>query len=147
MEYGGRSLFRRVACAPGLFLAAAAVLAPRDGLSGSYESGAGAPEGPRWSNESHLMNGIVSVPGCVALRPGQGADYIPGRDARGGPVPPADSHTGHHAAPPVELEIELGRRRAGGRRLDLGSGPMVYDPAFNTLNGHPLSRDCTPRLK
>lgn len=150
MRRGNHTLSARFAAAMNPLIVAVAVMLAPDGVrSEPYEAGASAPAsaGARWSNERHLMNGIVSAPGCVALRPGQGAHYVPGRNARGGPVPPADSHTGHHAAPPVDLEIELGRRRTGGRRLELDTGPMRYDPSRGTVNGHPLSRDCAPRLK
>lgn len=148
MRRGNRTFCGQCAGTTGLAIAAIALLlAPGDAMSGAYEAGAPASAGARWSNERHFRNGIVSAPGCVALPPGQGADYVPGRNARGGPVPPADSHTGYYTAPPVGLEIELGRKRIGGRRLQLDTGPMLYDPSRGTLNGHSLLRDCAPRFK
>jgi hypothetical protein len=102
---------------------------------------------PRWSNDHHIADTVITTPDFVELAPGQGAEYVPGRDAWGRPVAPADNHTGRASGPPVEVEVDLGTKHIGGHDVELSSGPMIYDPANNTLGGYPLGRDCTPHFK
>lgn len=124
-------------------IALAMALAPQKASSGSYNAGAPASTGPRWSNDHHIANTVTAGPDCVELAPGQSSNYIPGRDAWGRPVAPADGHTGYAVVlPPVEV-----KKDHIGKSVTTFTGPMIYDPVQNTLNGYPPLRDCTPRVK
>lgn len=132
----------------GFWLALSMALGSGKAWSGSWEAGGQVRPVPRWSNDAHIADSIVSPPpDCVSVSPGHGAEYVPGVDAWGRPVAPADGHTGYANSLPVEVDIDLGKRRVGGRRADISTGDMIYDPGHNTLDGYPLGRDCTPYFK
>lgn len=131
----------------GLSIAIAIALAPQLAFSGNYEAGVPAPKAPRWSNDHHIRNSVIAGPDCVALPPGWAADYVPGRDAWGNPVAPADNHTGYVNTLPIEVDVHLGTKKFGKKRVDLYTGPMIYDPAQGTANTYPLERDCVPHFK
>ena len=132
-----------------LAIAIGVALLPRAALGATFDTSRPAPVGPRWSNDHHLEDGLIVTPDCVVLPPDMAAPYMPGRDAWGRPVPPADTTTGpgYSVVPPVELEVDLGTKKLGGQDIDLHLPPVTYDPGNNSLNGHPLSRDCTPFVK
>lgn len=131
----------------GFSLALAIALSPSKALSGQWDTAAEPPPGPRWSNDHHIADSVIVTPDCVLPAPGQAAEYVPGYDAWGRPVAPADSHTGLVSPPPVEVEVHLKSKRIGRRTVDVTTGEVVYDPATNTLGGYPLARDCTPYFK
>ena len=148
MGYGEHRISDVLIYAVAFSLALAIALAPQRASSGPYEAGGNPPPGPRWSNDHHIIDSVTVGPdGCVAPAPGQRAEYVPGRDAWGRPVAPADDHTGFEKSIPVEIDVHLKRKRIGRKRVDVSTGPMIYDPGLNTLNGYPLKRDCTPHFK
>ncbi len=148
MGRGEHSISDMLIYAAAVSVALAIALSPQRALSGSYEAGGAAPKGPRWSNDHHLSDAVVTAgPDCVALAPGEAADYIPGRDAWGNPVPPADNHTGYVNTLPIEVDVHLGGKKIGKKFVDLSTGPMIYEPAPRTLGGYPLTRDCAPHFK
>lgn len=130
-------------------LAIAAALLSRGALGASFDTSRPTPAGPRWSNDHHLADGLTVTPDCVTLQPDTVAPYVPGRDAWGHPVPPADTANGPHGpgVPPVELEVHLGYKTLGGQRVDLTLPRVHYDAAGNSVNGYRLDRDCTPLAK
>lgn len=133
----------------GFWLALAMALGSNKAWSGSWEAGGSSQKSqPRWSNDSHIANSVtVTPPHCIEPAPGQRAEYVPGVDAWGRPAAPADNHTGYVNSLPVELDIDLGKRRIGGRKAEITTPDMIYDPGHNTLDGYPLGRDCTPWFK
>ncbi|MDA7946608.1 MAG: hypothetical protein MPJ78_03950 [Hyphomicrobiaceae bacterium] len=131
-------------------MAAAVLIAPRPAISGGYVSGGSGYNGPRWSNDFQLQQGLVVQPGCVTIAPGASAEYIPGRDAYGRPVPPADSPSYFgNALPNVDLDIKLGKKHIGGKTVKLYADGYAYDPVTDqfTLHGQPMQRDCLPLPK
>lgn len=141
MGYGEQKYSDLLIYALGMALAAAVALAPQTASSG-FEAGGTPDAGPRWSNDHHTADSVVVSPsGCVFPSPSQQAEYVPGRDAWGNPVAPADNYTGHPNALPLELDVHLGRKHLGGHLVDLHTHPSAFPPA-NTL-----PRDCTPYFK
>lgn len=134
-----------------LAVALALTFFPVTARSGSYTTHEVAPAGPRWSNDHHHEYGLIVRPGCVALPPGAGAEYIPGRDAWGRPVIPAEPLQGFRPSFPmgVDLDVNLGTKHVGGKDIELHGGHLAFDPATNdlTLNGHHWTRDCIPSPK
>lgn len=129
-------------------IAAAIALTPQKASSGSYDTAAPVPAGPRWSNDHQIADSVIAGPDCVELAPGQSANYVPGRDAWGRPVAPADGHTGYATVlPSVEVEIQKKKKKHGSRAVTVHTGPMYYDPLHNTLSGYPVPRDCAARVK
>lgn len=131
-------------------LALAILIAPQPAVGGAYVSGGNGYHAPRWSNDFQLQQGVIAQPDCVTMAPGASAEYIPGRDAYGRPVPPADSprYFGN-ALPYVDLDIKLGKKHVGGKTVKLYADGYAYDPATNQfmLDGQPLHRDCHPLPK
>ena len=126
-----------------LALALAIAFFPISARSGAYSTTAPAPTAPRWSNEHHLRYSVVITPGCVSAPYGSGPDYIPGRDAWGNPVLPADPTTGYYPSLPmgVGVEVDLGTKHLGGHQDDRYGQPLMLDP-----NSHAWPRDClTPQ--
>lgn len=129
-------------------IVAAIALAPQKAASGSYDTSAPVPAGPRWSNDHQIADSVIAGPDCVELTPGQSANYVPGRDAWGRPVAPADGHTGYVTVlPSVEIDIHKKKNKHGHKTVTAHTGPMYYDPLHNTVTGYPVSRDCTPTVK
>jgi len=111
---------------------------------GSYVSEPSDNFGPRWSNDRHHENGLIVRPGCVALPPGAGAKYIPGRDPWGRPVIPAEPPNNAFPAG-VGIDVILGSKHIAGWDIELHGGYLAFDPATNQFpyNG----RDCLPPPK
>jgi len=128
-----------------LAVAVAVAFFPLAARSGAYTAGSPPPEAPRWSNENHHRNSVVVTPGgCISAPYGTGPDYIPGRDAWGNPVLPADPMTGFRPSLPmgVGVEVELGTKHIGGHKVELYGQPLMFDP-----NGPSWQRDCLPPQK
>lgn len=125
-------------------IAAAIAFAPQKAASGSYDTGAPVPVGPRWSNDHQIADSVIAGPDCVELAPGQSANYVPGRDAWGRPVAPADGHTGYRTVLP---SVEVAKKKTPHKSVTIHTGPMFYDPLHNTVSGYPLARDCTATAK
>jgi len=132
-------------------LAVAMLFAPNAARSGAYTNDPHEYSGPRWSNDQHHEYGLIVRPGCVALPPGAGAEYIPGRDPWGRPVIPAETPESFNNNFPVDVEIDvdLGAKYVGGRKIDLNAGHFAVGPATNelSLNRHVWQRDCFPSPK
>lgn len=128
-----------------------AILHPIPANAGGYSTDAVIPKAPRWSNDYHHEHGLIVRPDCVALPPGAGADYIPGRDPWGRPVIPAEPMQAFRPSFPmgVDLDVNLGTKHIGGKDIELHGGYLAFDPATNdlTLNGHRWTRDCIPSPK
>lgn len=140
-----RGYLELLAYGAGFCVALALALDAREAWSGSWEAGGPATSAPRWTNDAHIADSVaVSPGGCIVPSPGQSAEYVPGIDAWGHPAAPADGHTGFVNSLPVEVDIELGRRRIGGHRAEISTGDMLYDPGHNSLGAYPPGRDCTP---
>ena len=143
-----RSYYQLLAYAVGFWLALAMALNSGKAWSGSWQAGGTPQSGPRWSNDAHIADSVAIDPyGCGSASPNQSADYVPGVDAWGRPVAPADNHTGFVNSLPVEVDIGLGSRRIGGHRAYISTPDMIFDAGSNTLGGYPLGRDCTPQFK
>lgn len=149
MGHGEHSISDLLVYAVAFSIAAAIAFAPQKASSGSYDINAPIAPGARWSNDRHLADGLIVGPDCVTLPGRASAEYVPGRDAWGRPVPPADSHTGvnNFRSIPMELDVHLGRKKLAGKSVELSSGPTGYDPGQNTVGGYPIQRDCTPYFK
>ena len=132
-------------------LAITMVLAPDAARSGAYVSDPLDYFGPRWSNNEHIERGLIAGAGCVALPPGASAEYIPGRDARGRPVLPADTPKSFNNNFPVgvDVDVKVGTKQIAGQQIDLYAGRFAFDPATNelSLNGRVWQRDCFPLPK
>lgn len=119
---------------------------PRVAYGGAYTTDERPVHSPRWSNDQHHEYGLIVRPDCVALPPGAGAEYIPGRDPWGRPVIPAEPLQGFRPSFPmgVDLDINLGTKHVGGKTIELHGGQLTFDPATNdlALNGHHWTRDC-----
>lgn len=122
-----------------LALALAIAFFPMTARSGAYSTPAPAPKAPRWSNEHHHRQSVVVGPGCVSAPYGAGPDYIPGRDAWGNPVLPADPTTGYYPSLPmgIGIDVQLGTKHMGGKTIELYGHPLMFAP-----NGHTWPRDC-----
>ena len=124
-------------------LAIAIAFAPVTARSGGYTTDPRGHSGPRWSNDRHHEDGLIVGDGCVALPPGASAEYIPGRDAWGRTIIPAEQPKGFSNSFPVDIELDilLKQKTIGGKNIDL------------TANGVPLidrtwqPRDCHPAQK
>lgn len=118
---------------------------------GSYVNDPVNYYGPRWSNDQHHEYGLIVRPDCVALPPGAGAEFIPGRDPWGRPVIPAEPPKGfNNAFPPgVGIDVRLGARTIAGKDIELHAGYFAFDPATNefSFNGRNWRRDCLPPPK
>lgn len=130
-------------CGMAVALAIAIAFMPTAARSGGYTSDPRDHPGPRWSNDRHHEDGLIVGRDCVALPPGASAEYIPGRDAWGRTVIPAEQPKGLVNSFPVEVELDilLKQKNIGGKNIDL------------TANGMPLidrtlqQRDCHPSQK
>jgi hypothetical protein len=143
-----RGYYELLAYGVGFCLALAMALNSGKAWSGSWEAGGAPQPGPRWTNDAHIADSVsVDSRGCVTASPNQKAGYVPGVDAWGHPVAPADNQTGFVNSLPVELDIDLGDRKAGGHRAEVTTPDMIYDAGSNTLDGYPLGRDCTSQFK
>lgn len=124
----------------GLAVALAIIIAflPDTARSGGYTTNPSDQIVPRWSNDRHHEDGLIVGRDCVALPPGASAEYIPGRDAWGRTIIPAEQPKGFDNTFPVEVELDilLKQKSIGGKNIDL------------TANGVPLidrtwqQRDC-----
>jgi hypothetical protein len=133
-------------------LAIAIAFMPVAARSGGYSTDPRQHSAPRWSNDRHHEEGLIVGRDCVALPPGASAQYIPGRDAWGRTVIPAEQPKGFVNSFPVEVEIDVpvGNKIIGGRRIDMTAGRFSFDPATNelSLNGRTWrQRDCHPSPK
>jgi len=137
----------------GLALALASIVAftPNAARSGGYTNDPIDHFAPRWSNSQHHEYGLIVRPDCVALPPGAGAEYIPGRDAWGRTIIPAEPPNGFSNTFPVEVELDvnLGTKQIAGKDIELHAGRFTFDPATNqlALNGRKWQRDCLPPSK
>lgn len=130
-------------------LAIAVAFTPGIARSGAYETHPRAKAaGPRWSNDLHHEQGLIVGRDCVALPPGADAEYVPGRDAWGRPVIPAEPPKGFREPFPMEvgLDVLLGTKHVGGKTIEMHGEYLGYNPATNelTLNGRTWQRDCHP---
>lgn len=134
-----------------IVIAIAIAILPRTAHSGGYTTDERPSTGPRWSNDQHHEYGLIVRPDCVALPPGAGATYVPGRDPWGRPVIPAEPMQAFRPSFPigVDLDINLGTKHVGGKDIELHGGQLTFDPATNefALNGHRWTRDCFPSPK
>jgi hypothetical protein len=134
-----------------LALAIAVAFTPGNARSGAYESHPQADKPPRWSNDRHHEQGLIVRTDCVALPPGASAEYVPGRDAWGRPVVPAEPPKGFNDSFPVgvDLDINLGTKHVGGKDIEMHGGYLQFDPSTNelSLNGRTWQRDCLPSQK
>jgi len=132
-------------------LAFAVAFSPVTARGDGYVTGDEISKRPRWSNSEHHEYGLIVRPDCVALPPGAGATFVPGRDAWGRPVIPAEPLQGFRPSFPmgVELDVNLGTKHVGGKTIELHGGQLSYDPTVNdlSLNGHQWTRDCLPSSK
>ena len=147
MKYEARFIDQSLIYLLAIAFALAILLTPHPVMSGAYMSGGGGSHAPRWSNDFQLQQGLIAHPDCVTLAPGAGADYIPGRDAYGRPVPPADTlQPLMNTLPGVDLDIKLGKKHFGDKTVKLYADGYGYDPVTDqfTLNGQPMQRDCLP---
>ena len=127
--------------------ALAILLTPQPVMSGAYVSGGNGYHAPRWSNEHQLQQGLIAHPDCVTIAPAADANYIPGRDAYGNPVPPADTvDTLMNPLPNIGFDVKLGEKHVGDKTVKLYADGYGYDPVTNqfTLYGQPMQRDCLP---
>ena len=120
-------------------------------IGGTYTTDAATTKPPRWSNDRHHEHGVIVQPDCIALAPGIGADYVPGRDAWGRQIIPAQPLQGFRPSFPmgVEIDVNLGTKHNSGKDIELHGGYMAFDPTSGALalNGHPWMRDCFPSPK
>ena len=134
-----------------LALALAVAFAPGLAHSGAYTTDPVKRAGPRWSNSHHHESGLIVRPDCVALPPGADAEYVPGRDAWGNPVIPAEPPKGFRDSFPVEvdLDVNIGTKHIAGNEIEMHAGRFTFDPATNeiSLNGRTWQRDCLPSPK
>ena len=110
---------------------------------------------PRWSNQHQIDAALATRGRDCASSP----DYVPGVDAWGDPVVPADVPRTYPDWMPTQVggDIRLNRMGRGGRRghaigrhnVDLYAGDVYYDLANKELsvNGVPLVKDCIPPTK
>ena len=133
-------------------LAIAISFMPVTARSGGYTTDPMDHSGPRWSNDRHHEDGLIVSRDCVALPPGASAQYIPGRDAWGRTVIPAEQPKGFDNSFPVEVELDvlIGQKNIGGKKIDLTAGQFYFNPATNelSLNGRTWQqRDCNSSPK
>lgn len=124
-------------------LATAIALIPVAANSGKYTTDPKGHPVPRWSNDRHHEDGLIVGHDCVALPPHAGADYIPGRDAWGRTIIPAEQPKNFDNSLPmdVELDILLKQKNIGGKNIDLTADAVP----FNNRSWQP--RDCHPSQK
>lgn len=134
-----------------LVFASIVALIPNLARSGAYTSDPFDHFTPRWSNSQHHEYGLIIRPDCVALPPGAGAEYIPGRDPWGRPIIPAEPPKGFSSMFPagVGVGVKLGTKQIAGRDIELYGGTFAFDPATNqfSFNGPDWRRDCLPPPK
>ncbi len=124
-------------------LATAIAFMPVAVMSGGYTSNPMDHFGPRWSNDRQLEDGLIVGRDCVALPPGVSAEYIPGRDAWGRTIIPAEQPKGLNNSYPLEvgLEILLKQKNIGGKNIDLTASALPLIERTIRL------RDCHPSIK
>jgi len=102
---------------------------------------------PRWSNQHHYEAARAARTRDCAFSP----DYVPGVDAWGDPVIPADLPRRYKEGVPagVDVDINLGHKWIGGHHAYLSAGDIYYDLANRELsvNGVPMVKDCIPATK
>jgi len=143
MRHGAYTLEDMIVYGIAAALAIAVAFTPVIARSGGYTNDPMDHSGPRWSNDRHHEDGLIVGHDCVVLPPGVSADYIPGRDAYGRTIIPAEQPKGFYNSFPVEVELDilLKQTNIGGKNTDL------------TANGTPLieqalqQRDCHPSQK
>lgn len=148
MGYGEHTIRDLLVTAVALSLAAAIVAAPKparsDGLSEPPRPA------PRWSNDVHHQDGIRASDPCRALAPGYAPDYVPGHDAWGQPVIPAEvpSQPPYYVPDEIELNIGLKQKQIGGFPVDLSARKFFFDGAGAGYGREPLARrDCVSSHK
>lgn len=124
-------------------LAIIVVFTPLTVQSGGYTTGPKDYSGPRWSNDRHHEDSLIVGRDCVALPPGVSAEYIPGRDAWGRTIIPAEQPKGLNNSYPLEvgLEILLNQKNIGGKNIDLTASALPLIEQTLRL------RDCQPSIK
>lgn len=151
MRHGTYTYFEFLIYGLAVALAITIAFAPSAARSGAYVNDPVGNFGPRWSNDEHHERGLIVRPGCVALPPGAGAEYVPGRDPWGRPVIPAETPKSFNDNFPVEVEIDvdLGTKVIAGQRIEMHAGRFAFNPATNelSLNGRVWQRDCFPSPK
>ncbi len=151
MRHEAHTFEQMIICWLAIAMAILFMIVPQTAQSGAYETGQRGYHAPRWSNAAQLQQGLIAGPDCVAMAPGASAEYIPGRNAYGQPVPPADSPMIFGNAFPVDLDLEvkLKTKKIGRKSIDVYPDGLGYDQASNqvTLNGQPLHQDCLTSSK
>ncbi len=124
-------------------LAIIVVFTPLTVQSGGYTTDSKNYSGPRWSNDRHHEDGLIVGRDCVALPPGVSAEYIPGRDAWGRTIIPAEQPQGLNTSFPLEVELEilLKQKNIGGKNIDLTASALPLIEQTLRL------RDCQPSIK
>ena len=115
-------------CGLTVALAIVLVFIPGTIWGGGYTTDPSNHSGPRWSNDLHHEEGLIVGRDCVALPPGASAEYIPGRDAWGRTIIPAEQPRGLHNSFPVEVEIDilLKQKTIAGKNIDITAYAMPY---------------------
>ena len=148
MGYGAHTIRDLLVTAVALSLAAAILTAPTparsDGLSEPPRAA------PRWSNDAHHQDGIRANDPCRALAPGYTSDYVPGHDAWGQPVIPAEVPKERPDFVPDEIELNIGlkQKQIGGFPVDLSARKFFFDAAGAGYGaGAAARRDCVSSHK
>lgn len=130
-------------------LAFAVAASPRAARSGGLDTEAPAPAGPRWSNASHHLQGAAMAGDCIAPSAEYRAEYVPGIDAWGRPVIPAETARAPSARPLMgEIDVHLKHKRLAGRDIDLSAvAPIQLAPAPGGAIPGAGGQDCAQAFK
>lgn len=116
---------------------------PDTAMSGAYTTDRMENTRPRWSNDRHHEDGLIVGRDCVALPPGAGAQYVPGRDAWGRTILPAEPPRGFYNSFPVEVELDilLKHKNIGGKNIDVTANATPYiEQAWQLRDCHPSQK-------
>jgi len=143
MRHGDCTLKDMIVSGMAAALAIIVVFTPLTAQSGGYTTDPKDNSGPRWSNDRHHEDGLIVGRDCVALPPGVSAEYIPGRDAWGRTIIPAEQPKGLNNSYPLEVELEilLKQKNIGGKNIDLTASALPLIERTLRL------RDCHPSIK
>ncbi len=133
-------------------LGLALMMATGPARSADYTNDGPVGKSPRWSNGFQQQEGTVVTPGgCLLPSPEYQANYVPGVDAWGNPVIPAETIR-PYSGPPVigELDLNLRKMQVGAYHGDLiGKIPVplpgtAWPPCAAAGGG---CQDCVPPTK